>query len=280
MSNYFEKYIKYKKKYSLINLKSSGGSNTAVESDGLLIAKEIQQNIMDEIKLFSRPNNKMNNQLSTLLTAEKILEIAQIPPLFDVCNIASGQNPGANALSMVCIKRHVLPFIINPKIYYQSILTFLSIDHTDLYSYYKTESDKINLDHIINKLGPYLLPSFAPGNESIQHLSIDLFYIKDTNLIAEKLFEFLVKYNSTRAYIGFGGIPRSVTLTVILLLSYLSNYDLRSHETFIAVTQRMVEIIIHIRGHINTNTSLSADLKGRYIDSFPDNDRDIRQMYL
>ena len=42
MINYFEKYIKYKKKYNLINLKGSGGnSNICVESDCLIIARDI-----------------------------------------------------------------------------------------------------------------------------------------------------------------------------------------------------------------------------------------------
>jgi len=303
MSNYFEKYIKYKKKYSLINLKSSGGSHTAVESDGsntgvessgshtavesdgLLIAKDIHQYITQQITLFpddpDDPNiQKKKDDLTNLLTVEQIVKIAQIPTLSDLCNIASTQNTQSNKLLMTCIKRHILPFIINSKRYYQSILNFLKNKNSDLYKYYKEESDKINLNIIIEKLQPYLKDLDSPENESMQNLSIDLFDIKNTQLIAKKLFDFIVNYNSICSYIGFGWTPKSVTLTVILLLSCVSNSALRSQETFVLVTQRMVDIIMSIRTHINSNITMAPELKQKYVDCFPDNDLAIRQMYL
>ena len=88
------------------------------------------------------------------------------------------------------------------------------------------------------------------------------------------------RYKKTDPYIGFGGIPKSVTLTVILLLSYISNVNTRLQETVIAVMQRMVKIIQEIRKLLETNTSLSTDLKNRYLDNFPSDETDIRQMYL
>ena len=109
MSNYFEKYIKYKKKYSLINLKSSGGSHSAVENQGLLIAQKIQQLFKNEINLFTEPNDSLNKRLTELLTVDKIIAIANIRKLVV---------PQMD----IKIARHVLLFLIEPKEYYKVIL--------------------------------------------------------------------------------------------------------------------------------------------------------------
>ena len=269
MINYFEKYIKYKKKYNLINLKGSGlNSNTCVESDGLIIARDIQHNIIQEIN--SYPNDykdeENNTRLTNLLSVDTILKVINIPNISLLCNLTSSQTNEA-LLSKPSISRHVLKFLVNPFKYHPDILTFLMSNDNDLYNYYKKGSVIIKLNKIILNLSSHLSSDDIPDNLMLLPLSIELFSIDDNLLIANKLTDFIVSVypNSYYANIGLDHMPKIVLLIVRLLFM---QYPTSQFEPIGGSEDRIKDIMVKINSNLS---NMSDDIKNTYLEYFPSN---------
>ena len=309
MSNYFEKYIKYKTKYNLINLKGGmKNSNTAMESHGLLIARKIQANIIQEFNSFpdGYKNEDNNTKLTTILSVGTILEKANIPDLSQLCNLTT-QDKLNESFLQICIARHVLPYLENPLKYYANLLTFLMIHHSDLYNYYEigkymkfkeilneeilneeilneknlNEKEKFNrknekiLDKIISNLASYLLLGEKQQHPIMLLLSKELFSIKVYDFSSAVDYELIAKklteFIVSNDITSYYNEKDNYPKIVELIRALLRTRDPKSqnpNHPFIGSTENIRYIYRDINKNLLNISTMSAEEKEKYFSYF------------